>query len=201
KNIIGTSPDSTFAYIATESGTANVTVTLQYDVKNQTDPTQSNIGYTISKSFLFTIYDNNIIEKSLKLGNHPVTNKISSPLKQFKSGIAANDVKCAQGLQLVIKAEDNSPDCIKPQTAQKLVERGWGWVMQPIDFINPLLPNRIIGLENDTGIVTLRNQTYYFETPHYVQNAWIARPVQISFHNVVFTLFPSGFRGGLPIPC
>lgn len=120
-----------------------------------------------------------------------------SPLKQFKSGIAANDVKCVQGFQLVIKSEDNSPACVKLQTAQKLVERGWGWAMQPIDSLKPLLPNRIAGLENDTGIVTFGNRTYYFETPHYTQDAYV-NPVHISFHDVVFTLFPPGFKGGLP---
>lgn len=122
---------------------------------------------------------------------------LDTPLKQFKSGIAANDVKCKHGLQLVIKAEDNSPSCVKAQTAQRLVERGWGWAMQPIDSLKPLLPNRIAGLENDTGIVTFGNRTYYFETPHYTQDAYV-NPVQISFHGVVFTLFPSGFKGGLP---
>lgn len=123
---------------------------------------------------------------------------ILSPLKQFKSGISANDVKCEQGLQLVIKAKDGSPTCVRPQTAQKLVERGWGWAMQPIDSLKPLLPNRITGFENDTGTVTFGNRTYYFETPHYIQNAWIGHPIQISFHDVVFALFPSGFKGGLP---
>ena len=49
----------------------------------------------------------------------------SSPLKQFNSGIKAEDVKCKDGLQLVIKAEDYSPRCVKPDTASKLVERGW----------------------------------------------------------------------------
>ena len=51
---------------------------------------------------------------------------LDSPLKQFRSGIVANDVKCNQDLQLVIKSEDGSPACVKLQTAQKLVERGWG---------------------------------------------------------------------------
>jgi hypothetical protein len=49
-----------------------------------------------------------------------------SPLTQFKSGIAAKDVTCAQDLQLLIKAENGSPACVKPQTAQMLIERGWG---------------------------------------------------------------------------
>lgn len=52
------------------------------------------------------------------------TNSLS-PLKQFKSGIAANNVKCEQGLQLVIKAKDNSPACVKLDSAYMLIKRGW----------------------------------------------------------------------------
>ena len=125
------------------------------------------------------------------------TNVIVSPLKQFKSGIAANDVKCNNGLSLVIKAEDGSPVCVKQQTAQKLVERAWGWAMQTVDSLKRLQPNKIPGLENDTGIATLQNQTYYFVTPNYTNTAY-SKPIQVSFHDVVFTLFPPGFRGGLP---
>jgi len=50
---------------------------------------------------------------------------VSSPLKQFKSGISANDVKCKEDLQLVIKGNDGSPACVKPDTAIKLELRGW----------------------------------------------------------------------------
>lgn len=55
------------------------------------------------------------------------TNILQSPLKQFKSGTPALDVKCNDGLQLIIKAEDASPACVKPDTAQILTERGWAW--------------------------------------------------------------------------
>jgi hypothetical protein len=50
---------------------------------------------------------------------------ILSPLNQFKSGITANNVKCEQGLQLVIKSEDGSPACVKPETAYVLINHGW----------------------------------------------------------------------------
>jgi hypothetical protein len=50
-----------------------------------------------------------------------------SPLHQFKTGTVAKDVKCNDSLFLVIKAEDGSPACVKPDTAQKLIERGWAW--------------------------------------------------------------------------
>src|SRR5260370_6936204 len=89
KNIIGTSPDYTLVYIATESGTANVTVTFPYYVKNQTDPTQPNIEQTISKSLLFTIYDNKtnvIINPNYGQGIVTVP-LLKSPLQQFESAI------------------------------------------------------------------------------------------------------------------
>ena len=54
---------------------------------------------------------------------------LSSPSKQFKSGISSHDVKCREGLVLVIKSSYDSPACVKVQTAQKLVERGWGRIV------------------------------------------------------------------------
>jgi len=68
-------------------------------------------------------------------------NVLESVLKQFKSGIAANDVKCDNGLSLVIKSEDGSPACVKSQTAQKLVERGWGGYVSPNAKGTVSLPN------------------------------------------------------------
>ncbi len=54
------------------------------------------------------------------------TGAILAPLKQFRSGIAAHDVKCNQQLILIIRIADNSPACVTHQTALKLVARGWG---------------------------------------------------------------------------
>ncbi len=51
--------------------------------------------------------------------------KNESPLKQFKLGIPSNNVKCEQGLHLVIKAKDNSPACVKLDAAYMLIKRGW----------------------------------------------------------------------------
>ena len=116
-NITGTSLFSNLAYRATASGTANATVTFSYIVGNQTGPNLSfdNNATSISKSFLFTISN-----ETAQTPNTPL-----SPLKQFKSGIVAKDVTCAKDLQLVIKAEDGSPACIKPNDATILVQRGW----------------------------------------------------------------------------
>ena len=50
---------------------------------------------------------------------------ISSPYQQFRSGINSTDVKCNSDFDLVIKIADGSPACVTPQTAQKLIQRGW----------------------------------------------------------------------------
>ncbi len=50
---------------------------------------------------------------------------IDSPLKQFKSGISINDTKCNNDLLLVMKLSNSSPACVKPETVNKLLLRGW----------------------------------------------------------------------------
>ena len=61
----------------------------------------------------------------------PVTDTIQdqqplTPLRQIASGVEPRDVMCKSGFALVLKVEDQFPACVKPQTVQKLVERGWG---------------------------------------------------------------------------
>ena len=62
-----------------------------------------------------------------QLPDYVVTLKLSlfPPLKQLKSGIPIGELTCMQGFSLVIKSEDNFPACVKPETAAKLVARGW----------------------------------------------------------------------------
>ena len=54
-----------------------------------------------------------------------------SPKKQQDSGISPNEIKCNESLQLVFKATDNSPACIKSSTFQKLLVRGWAILRNP----------------------------------------------------------------------
>ena len=58
-----------------------------------------------------------------------------SPLKQFKTGITWNNIKCVSGLELIVKTGNNSPACVRPQTSEKLMDRGWGCVA--ISISNP----------------------------------------------------------------
>ena len=54
---------------------------------------------------------------------------IDPPLKQMKYHIPTKSVTCIEGLVLIKKLSDNSPACVKPKTAQKLVEHGWGTIV------------------------------------------------------------------------
>ena len=74
----------------------------------------------------------NILKNSLgsftlldELQDNSVIETISSPKQQLKNNIAPTDISCKIDLVLIFKATDNSPACVKPSTAQKLLERGW----------------------------------------------------------------------------
>jgi hypothetical protein len=56
---------------------------------------------------------------------------IKPPIKQFKSGVAAGDVKCKEDFMLVTKTHGGSPACVKPLTYNKLAERGWANLQGP----------------------------------------------------------------------
>jgi len=47
-----------------------------------------------------------------------------SPKKQVDKGRSSEFVRCNEGLELIFKY-DNSPACVKPITAEKLIARGW----------------------------------------------------------------------------
>ncbi|HXU96136.1 MAG TPA: hypothetical protein VFP45_06840, partial [Candidatus Nitrosotalea sp.] len=47
------------------------------------------------------------------------------PLKQFKSGVSAKEVKCESGFSLILKASDGSPACVHSSSVQILIQRGW----------------------------------------------------------------------------
>jgi hypothetical protein len=104
---------------------------------------------------------------------------------------------CNTGFVHIIKKENSSPACVKPDTAQKLIERGWAKILVTkatfgVIQSNMTQQNLMANLGNETGIVNWKNQTYYFETPNYTKTS-SGHPAQILFHDVIFTLFPSSF--------
>ena len=61
-----------------------------------------------------------------KMANTAHAKNLDSPRAQMIHGVSAQDVKCREGFQLVIKASDNSPACLKPTSVPKLMS--WGWI-------------------------------------------------------------------------
>jgi len=69
----------------------------------------------------------NLIEFSnIDLIRNISENNILPPLKQISSGIAPENVICKNNYEIIFKSSDKSPACVKPSTAEKLIERGWG---------------------------------------------------------------------------
>ena len=58
--------------------------------------------------------------------------KAIAPLKQMKQGIPFSKIVCNDNLEL-IKKYNGSPSCVKPETKQKLIERGWAVDASVID--------------------------------------------------------------------
>jgi hypothetical protein len=56
---------------------------------------------------------------------HVTANSSLPPLEQVKSGTSPKDVQCKQGFTLIIKVDDGSPACVRPNVAQILIHRGW----------------------------------------------------------------------------
>ena len=112
-----------------------------------------------------------------------------SPLDQFRSGIAARNVKCENGLDLVIKSEDGSPACVRPDTAKVLVQRGWAGNAQGIsalgiptielDNVTSSMRPIILGMSFFVTADVTNNQnvpiTYY---------GGCASPLTVSFDNI-----------------
>jgi len=71
-----------------------------------------------------------IVERPQEFGisneNTSKSTNILSPKQQLKDGTLPENIICKEKLELIFKSTDNSPACVKPQTAEKLIVRGWG---------------------------------------------------------------------------
>lgn len=120
-----------------------LTIDYPNNIIDQNNPPTFDSWWLVDEKGNISKYDSHAIGTSLQLENNTVANKIQSPLQQFKSGIALKDITCAPDLQLVIKAKNRSPACVKPEDVSKLVERGWAdkpnSLQEQLDFANVCL--------------------------------------------------------------
>ena len=67
-----------------------------------------------------------ILDLVVENENQSIDNrKFISPKMQIFCEVPPDMVRCNVGLQLIFKSTDGSPACVKPETAEKLIERGW----------------------------------------------------------------------------
>jgi len=79
----------------------------------------------------------NTKEVESELSNTEQVSSLSnSPKQQIANGVLPKDVICKEGLELIFKSTDGTPACVKPETAKKLIERGWGGMPLPISSID-----------------------------------------------------------------
>ena len=57
--------------------------------------------------------------------NEPKGDSSMSPLKQIQSGIQAKNVSCKEGFELVFKASNGMPACVKETSVKRLSDIGW----------------------------------------------------------------------------
>lgn len=65
---------------------------------------------------------------------------IEAPLKQYHSKIDPHNIKCKPNLTLIFKDKIWNPACVKPSSAEKLIERGWAAKHDPnhMDMMMPV---------------------------------------------------------------
>lgn len=61
-----------------------------------------------------------------KVADLPPYSSILPPLKQFKSGIPTDEIRCKDGLTMLLSPKDSRSVCVTGDTANKLIPRHWG---------------------------------------------------------------------------
>ncbi|MDE1829650.1 MAG: hypothetical protein KGI25_04945 [Thaumarchaeota archaeon] len=101
----------------------------------------------------------------------PQPQKFLPPLKQVAHGTFSQDVFCNVGFYLVLKYEDHSPACVRSQTIQKLVERGWGLmyssyaIQNSIKDVNNSQILSIVAGDNSSGLDAVVEQGETVQIP------------------------------------
>jgi len=73
-------------------------------------------------------FDSDYFEESIEIFSIDFGRMVPPPKIQLENGILSEDITCKDGLELIFKSTNGSPACVKPKTAEKLIERGWARV-------------------------------------------------------------------------
>ncbi|HWP52476.1 MAG TPA: hypothetical protein VNK07_00285 [Candidatus Binatia bacterium] len=117
---------------------------------------------------------------------HLLSQKILAPLKQFKSGIAPKDIVCKEGFELVIKSTNGHSACVKPQSAEKLIQRTWAAI------------NKVSEL-NAPEIYHLMDGEKTFQIQYSLKGAKLAEIVKDDREESIHVILENAKRGELTI--
>jgi hypothetical protein len=136
-------------------------VTVDISVVNQND---SSVAYHYTQTNGVGACDTSTVSwifAPTKVGNYEV-----SVLEDGKFRAGEDfQVQCNKGLTIIFKAEDDSPVCVKPDTANILIERGWAKEIVTNTSIESSTLNKTTTNELK---IDLSNQTYEAGYPVYV---------------------------------
>src|SRR2546427_10018982 len=87
-------------------------------------------------------------------------NDVTSPLKQLKSGIMIQDVKCGGDRVLVIKESNEQPACVRPTSTARLLSNGW-ITLAKFETIHPIVQHNdtLVSQQQDVIMPNTNNTT------------------------------------------
>lgn len=112
--------------------------------------------------------------------------KPMSPKWQMTHGVSLENILCANGLVLMKKVSDNSPACVKSQTAQNLTQYGWGVILSreskiisqvPVNASNGSFSQGTVDASNRftfsffSNVIQKENDNVFF-SPYSISNAF-----------------------------
>jgi len=84
------------------------------------------VNFEGNKQYFLTLMDNTQSNSCPNCRELLLSSGIKETVPQSKIILEQNNKDCREGLELIFKISDGSFACVKPITAKKLVERGWG---------------------------------------------------------------------------
>lgn len=100
-----------------------------------------------------------------------------SPLQQFKSGIAAKDVKCKESFVLIIHT-NGSPTCVKPTSVSRLLSHGW-FTLEKFEIIHKIVQQNVTN-SLDQNQNTTDQSTINYTQSNVISNLTYTNPIDIT---------------------
>lgn len=119
-------------------GEAKVHINVKEDSKDLGDFVLSTLAEKMNQSFEnFTI---RLIEvqpypystKEINASDYSITlvvsgtKSVKSPMEQYHDGVSIEKIVCSNDLHLIMKKSDGRPACVRADSIEKLIQRGWG---------------------------------------------------------------------------